>query len=376
MLIGIDGNEANVKRRVGIGEFSYELINQLAKLNSANTDFRVYLKKQPADDFPLMSLNWQYSVFGPQKMWTQFALPVRLLLETKKPKVFFTPSHYAPRVSLCPSVISIMDLAFVHFPQYFAKKDLYQLHNWTKYSVKNAARIITISQASRSDILKEYGISQDKVIVVYPGIKPIKTMSTLEPHVYRWQEVRRKFDLSDEFILLVSTLQPRKNITRLIEAFSKLKEARNKELQLIIVGKKGWLYEDILAAPTKFGVVNKVKFLDFVNDEELEVLYKNAQLFVYPSLYEGFGLPILEAMRFDCPVVASNVSSLPEAGGKAALYFDPLNVEDMSKVMEKALSDKNLRDQMVTQGHEQALKFSWEKAANQTLEILKQVAKT
>ncbi len=374
MLIGIDGNEANVTKRVGVSEFAYELINQFAQMDNQDSSFRIYLKEQPLDDFPTQTNNWRYKVFGPKKMWTQFALPTRLLLETKKPDVFFTPSHYAPRLSLCPTVISIMDLAFIHFSQYFAKKDLYQLQNWTKYSVKNAVKIITISEASKSDILKEYGVDRDKVVVIYPGIKPKMDMSTLEPHIYKWQEVQRKFEIADRYLLFVSTLQPRKNAARLIEAFSQLKAVKKGELQLLIVGKKGWLYEEILAAPEKFGVEKEVKFLDFVNNEDLEVLYRNAQLFVYPSLYEGFGLPVVEAMRYDCPVVTSNVSSLPEAGGDAALYFDPLNVDDMTKVIEKVLNEPELRKKMIAKGHAQILKFSWEKAAKETLEVLREVA--
>ncbi len=373
MLIGIDGNEANVTRRVGVSEFAYELINQFALIQSARPKFNIYLKDKPASDFPITNDTWKYIVFGPKKMWTQFALPARLLLERSKPDVFFTPSHYAPRLALCPTVVSIMDLAFIHFSQYFAKKDLYQLQNWTKYSVKNATKVITISEASKSDILKVYGLSPDKVIVIYPGIRHKKTMSTLEPHIYKWQEVQRKYELADKYLLFVSTLQPRKNVSRLIEAFSKIKATLKHDLQLIIVGKKGWLYEDILEAPEKFNVEKEVKFLDFVSDEDLDILYKNAQLFVYPSLYEGFGLPILEAMRHDCPVITSNVSSLPEAGGDAALYFDPLNVDDILSTIEKVLTDHKLREKMIAKGHEQVLKFSWEKAATQTLDILQQV---
>lgn len=381
MIIGIDGNEANVSRRVGVSEFAYELLQQFANLEIRHFDytqrkklkFEIFLKDRPMSDFPNVSENWQYKVFGPKKLWTQLALPAHLLLSKSKPDIFFTPSHYAPRFSPCPTVISIMDVAYAHYPQLFAKKDLYQLEQWTKYSVKKASAIITISEASKRDILKTYTLSEDKVSVVYPGIKP---MQGLTPHIYPTQELQRKFGIKEKYLLFVSTLQPRKNIVRLIEAFSRLKETKDHKLQLVIVGKKGWLYEEILAAPDQFAVSQDVLFLDFVSNDELAVLYQHAQAFVFPSLYEGFGLPILEAMKYGCPVITSNVSSMPEAGGDAAEYVDPLDVEDITKKIEKVLSDGSLRKEMIAKGKKQIEKFSWEKAGKETLEVLERVGRT
>jgi glycosyltransferase involved in cell wall biosynthesis len=193
------------------------------------------------------------------------------------------------------------------------------------------------------------------------------------------QELQTKYGISKDFVLFVGTLQPRKNIIRLIEAFSKLlkdKKYQESPLQLVIVGKKGWQYDEILDSPKKFGIDNKVKFLDFVPDEDLIMLYKNALCFAWPSLYEGFGLPILEAMKMGCPVITSNVSSMPEAGGDAALYVDPENVDDIAKKLSDVVSDPKLRQDMVEKGKKQVQKFSWEKTARQTLQILEDVAKS
>src|SRR5690606_13327360 len=154
------------------------------------------------------------------------------------------------------------------------------------------------------DIIKEYNVNADKVAVVYPGIKEYKGNMI---------EIKEKFDIKNPYILFVGTLQPRKNVSRLIEAFSKL----DTDLDLVIIGKKGWQYEEILNAPSKFNVQTRVKFLHSVNDLELKQFYKQAEFFVLPSLYEGFGLPVLEAMQLGCPVITSNISSLPEAGGEA-----------------------------------------------------------
>ncbi len=365
MIIGIDGNEANVSEKVGIGEYAYELLKQFQKINTQSIKFEVYLKIPPRSEMPPPTSNFRYKIITPRKMWTQFTLPISLFLG-KKPDVFFTPSHYAPRFSPVPTVISVMDLSFIRFPDLFAKKDLYQLKNWTSYSVKNAKKVLTISEFSKNDIINEYKKEKNDVIVTYPGIKPNLDLKRKE----NMNDLSKKFGINKEYILFVGTLQPRKNIERLIEVFSKI----DKDMLLIIVGKKGWLYEDILKAPEKFGVSDKVKFLDFVEDSELPLLYKNALCFVLPSLYEGFGLPVLEAMKNGCPVITSNVSSLPEAGGDAAMYFNPEDSEDIAKAIKKVVNDKNLREEMVKKGFLQVKKFSWEKTAKQTLKVLEEVA--
>lgn len=363
MLIGIDGNEANVKNKVGIGEYAFELLKQFKEFKIQDLRFRIYLKNNPLSDMPEESSDWKYKVIGPKKMWTQFALPLKLMIEKEKPDVFFTPSHYAPRFSIVKTAISIMDLSYIHFPQLFKKDDLYQLINWTRYSAKNAKLIFTISKSSKDDIIKEYKVDSKKVLVTYPGIKKISNMDTIS-------SLKKKFGINKEFILFVGTLQPRKNISRLIEAFSRIKD---KEIELAIVGKKGWLYEEILNAPDKFNVSDRVKFLDFITNEDLPLLYKNAKCFVLPSLYEGFGLPVLEAMQYGCPVVTSNISSLPEAGGNAALYVNPEDVDDITKKINRVLEDKELRKEMVKKGYDQVKKFSWEKTARETLKALEEL---
>lgn len=374
MIIGIDGNEANVGNKVGIGQYAFELLSQLHKLETENLQFRVYLKDAPNEHMPKESKNWKYTIVGPRKFWTQVGLPLNLYLEKNKPHVFFSPTHYAPRFSPIPTVISIMDMSFEYFPELFNKNDLYQLKNWTRYSAKKAAKILTISQASKNDIIKFYGISEDKIVVTPLGIRQELKTENLK---FKMKQITEKYKIDKPYILFVGTLQPRKNIERLIEAYSKLKieNLKFKDLDLVVIGKKGWLYEPILAAPEKYNVKDQVRFLDFVTDDDIPAFYKNAECFVLPSLYEGFGLPVLEAMRYDCPVITSNVSSLPEAGGDAAIYCDPENTEDIAEKIEKVLSDSALQEEMVKKGREQVKKFSWEKSAKKTISVLQEIAK-
>jgi glycosyltransferase involved in cell wall biosynthesis len=370
MIIGIDGNEANVKKRVGIGEYAFELLRQFSLTNIKGRDIRfvIYLKDKPLTHMPKESDNWQYKILRPGKLWTQWRLPIDLYVNNPKPDVFFTPSHYAPRFSPVPTVISVMDLSYIYFPQLFNKKDLHQLSNWTSYSVKNVKKILTISKSSKNDIIKEYKVPSSKVVVTYPGIKDT---DTLEPNIYGMNQIKAKYNLSDKYVLFVGTLQPRKNITKLIEAFSQISD--KKDLQLVIVGKRGWMFEDILNAPRKYSVENKVNFLEDINDEELKVLYKHALCFVLPSLYEGFGLPVLEAMQEGCPVITSNVSSMPEAGGEACLYVDPNDSSDIAEKIEKLITDEKLRQELITKGRIQVMKFNWEKTARETLNVLEEV---
>lgn len=372
MTIGIDGNEANVARRVGIGEYAFELLKQFSVLTFQAQSPRIvlYLKNKPRADMPTPSDHLEYRTIRPGFLWTQIRLPIDLQFHTPRPSIFFSPSHYAPRFSPLPTAISIMDLSYHYFPHLFKKKDLYQLTSWTAYSAKNASCIFTISKASRRDIIKLYNVPEKKVIVTYPGIK---SFASLTPQVYPIHMLQGTFKITTPYFLFVGTLQPRKNIVRLIEAFAKTKASVKRDISLVIVGKKGWLYEEILQAPEKYNVSDNVKFLESVSDEQLPVLYKNAIAYVLPSLYEGFGLPVLEAMKYECPVITSNVSSLPEAAGDAALYVDPENVDDIAKKLSEVLDNKKLRAELIVKGKKQVEKFSWEKTAKQTLEALQEV---
>jgi glycosyltransferase involved in cell wall biosynthesis len=371
MKIGIDGYEANVSRRVGIGRIAHETLKgiyTILKNESRRTvSVVVFLPSKPMQDMPPETDWWQYRVTGPSKLWTYIGLPLAIRREHPDVDVLYSPTHYIPRFTAVPRVMAIMDLSYLKFPDLFKAKDLYQLRYWTAYAVAHVKKIFTISQASKNDIIKEYHVPGDKVVVTYPGFTMAQVSTILS-----------KYRISHNFILSVGTIQPRKNYVRLIEAFSIfLKQNRQKfsDLQLVIIGKKGWLYEDILTAPKKFGVAERVKFLDFVPDSDLPSFYQHALCFALPSLYEGFGLPVLEAMAYKCPVVVSNVSSLPEIAGNAGIYVDAGSTESIANGLLTAVRERNLVQgaTRVNAGLAQMKKFTWEKAAKKTLEVLEKV---
>ena len=378
MLISIDGNEANQISRVGVGEYGFQLLTQLKVLGSRfevrsqNFKYQIFLKEKPLQSLPEETEWWKYKVVGPRFLWTQISLPLALSQAKPIPDVFFTPTHYAPRFSPCPRVISIMDLSYLYFPEMFKKRDLWKLKKWTAYSVRKAKKILTISNSTRDDIIKHYKIKPTKVVVGYPGHKNIKyQISNIKMTI---KNAKRKYGIGGDYILYVGTLQPRKNLIRLIEAFVIIKKQVTKSLKLVIVGKKGWMYEEIFQKVKDLGLEKEVIFTGYVSDNELPVLYQSAKCFVLVSLYEGFGFPVLEALSFGVPVVTSNVSSLPEIVGKAGVLVNPNDVKDIVRGINEVFDYNELkRQEMIRKGLEQAKKFSWEKCAKETLEVLIEV---
>src|SRR6185437_4341110 len=189
MIIGIDGNEANVQKRVGISEYAFELLMQFssAKFKDQNAKFVVYLKDNPLPHLPKENDFFTYRILKPGKLWTQWRLPLDLYLHRPRPDVFFSMTHYAPRFSPVPTVIAVMDVSYIRFPEMFNSSDLYQLKNWTAYSVKNAKKVLTISNSSRDDIIKAYKTPKDKVVTTYLGIKEIVS---LEPRVFGMNQLQ------------------------------------------------------------------------------------------------------------------------------------------------------------------------------------------
>jgi len=383
MLIGIDGNEANIKKRVGSNKYAFELlwgiyrIMQKSKRKNQNVNgkFKIYLKEKPLSDLPKQTGWWQYKVIKPVKFWTQWRLPLALYFSQARPDVFFTPGHYLPRWAPCPLVMAIMDLSYVYFPEMFKKSDLWQLRNWTAHSVKIAKKILTISKFSKDAIIDYYHLDREKVIVAYPGVNQNTKIKMQKSKLKsKIQNLKNKYQIKGDYILYVGTLQPRKNVVRLIEAFKILTSQRSmRNTQLVIVGKKGWLYDEIFQKVKKLGLEDDVIFTGYVSDNDLPVFYQNALCFVLVSLYEGFGLPVLEAMKYGCPVVASNVSSLPEVVGKAGILVNPKDIKSIARGINEAIKK---RKKLINQGFKQVKKFSWEKCARQTLEVLKDVAQS
>jgi glycosyltransferase involved in cell wall biosynthesis len=229
-------------------------------------------------------------------------------------------------------------------------------------SVRRADLVLADSESTKRDLIELLDVPVERVRVVMAGVdahfQPVTDMAELT-------RIREHYHLPERFILSVGTLQPRKNFTGLIEAFHQMRQRTQAPQQLVIVGQKGWLYEGIFAKVAELGLEEQVSFLGFVADDDLPALYTLADLFAFPSFYEGFGIPILEAMACGTPVVASDASSLPEVVGDAGVMVKPEDIAALSKALERALEDSILRAGLIARGQEQARRFTWEQSARQ-----------
>ncbi|MBI3620343.1 glycosyltransferase family 4 protein [Candidatus Roizmanbacteria bacterium] len=366
MHIAVDGNEANVAEQVGVSVYAYNLLRYFQKQATAEIQFTVFLRKPPLDFLPAPIRYFQYRVVSGPFLWSAVFLPLELY-RLRRFDCFFSPAHYSPKFCPAPLIVTIHDLSYFYFPDEFLKKDLYKLKNWTAASVKKAAKIIAVSKNTKKDIVKFYAVPDETIEVVYNGYEKtavttaaVKIQTTLLP--------------SRKYILYVGTLQPRKNLAILLTTFAKFQRLHS-DYQLVIAGKKGWLYDQIFQKVNDLGIANSVVFPGYVSDEELIYLYRRAFCSVMPSLYEGFGIPILEAMSYGCPVISSFSSSLSEIGGEASLYFDPQDEEDLLEKLAELKSNPALAKDLVTKGKARVKLFSWEKCARETLEIIKSIGK-
>lgn len=378
MRIWIDGYEANVVQRLGSSQVAFGLLKALEKTDKKN-DYTILLPSMPLGDLPKERLGWKYRILKPKRLWTKIALPLALYTAKQKPDIFFAPTHYIPRFipASVKKIATIFDLSFLHFPEMFTEKDLWQLTNWTKFSVANVDNIITISQFSKEDIFKQYKFPKNKITVACPGYDKEK-FKKQNLKLSQIDDVKKKYKINNNYLIYIGTVQPRKNLIRLMEAFAKVAKENNK-LELIIVGKtqgegrQGWMYEDVLQTPKRLGIENQVKFLGFLPTEDLSILLSSSTAFVQPSLWEGFGIPAVEAMATGVPVIISNVSSLPEVVGKAGLLIDPYSVNQIEQAIRLITTDQKIRTKMIKQGMLQAHQFSWDKMAKSVLKVFKQI---
>lgn len=373
MVIGIDGSEANIENRVGVNQYAAELLAALEKLQDARDDFIIYLSAKPLPHLPKARNGWEYKVLSGGGMWVLRKLMPHLWLGSR-PDILFTPSHYLPPFSPVPMVMSVMDLGYLRFPGQFEKYDFYQLKYWGQLSMWQAKKIIAISQATRQDLASHYPWTRRKVEVTPLGYDKGRYNAKTKNQKAKIGQVKRKYKIAGEYILCLGTLKPSKNIEGLLEAFQLLVTSHKlpvANLQLVIAGKKGWLYDSIFRKVQELKLADKVVFTDFVPEDDKPALYAAARALVSPSFWEGFGMHVLEAMAVGCPVVVSNVGSLPEVVGNAAVIIDPYSPESIAQGIAKAIQNYDL---LSLEGLAQARKFDWAGTAQQTLRILQEAA--
>lgn len=366
LSFGIDASRAACAHRTGTETYSLELTKALAKLASPQRRFRLYTPHPPQHtDWP-DSPHVETRVIPWPRLWTHIRLAAEL--HRHPPDALFVPAHVLPLSCPVPAVVTVHDLGYLHYPEAHRLFDRWYLDWTTHRHTRIATHLIADSQATKHDLIDFYGANPDHISVVYLGRD-----ETLAPAADSQQvaAVKAKYNIDGDYFLYLGTLQPRKNLVRLVEAFhAALSSLSDESLKLVIAGRQGWLYADIFERVQQLGLGQRVLFPGFIAEADKPALLSGALAYVFPSLYEGFGLPILEAMACGTPVLTSSVSSLPEVAGTAALLVDPQDTAQISAGLVQLATTPDLRRLLVEQGFRQIRQFSWTQAAGQVLEIM------
>jgi glycosyltransferase involved in cell wall biosynthesis len=283
-------------------------------------------------------------------------------------ELFHATEHLLLPLRDCPTVLTVHDLIFHLFPQHHKRLNRWYLNAAMPLYCRRADVIICVSEHSKADLVRVWDVDPTKIHVVYEAADAHFRPASLE----RVAAVRARYGLPERYLLSVGTIEPRKNLVRLLDALAVLRH-KGDDVRLVIVGRLGWLYDDFQSELERFEHRQSVLQLGFVPDDDLPAVYSAASITVLASVYEGFGLPVLESMACGTPVVSSRASSLPELGGEAAWYFDPRNVQEMAQVIDQVWHDAELRREMSQRGLAQAARFSWSRAAQETLRVYERV---
>ncbi|MBC7253840.1 MAG: glycosyltransferase family 4 protein [Actinobacteria bacterium] len=370
MVVGVEGRTLQ-GRRYGVARYLINLLRELVSLEGEE-EYVVYLSR-PIGPLPFASPRLRERILAraPGLTWRHLRLP--LAMRREGVDLHFSPSYFLPLVKVCPAVVTVHDLTFKAHPEWFAADRRFLFDDLFWREVRRAERIITVSEHSKRDIVEFLGVDPQRVAVIPlapdPGFRPLDDERALAA-------VRERYGLRPGFLFTAGSIHTRRNLERLIEAASMAEAELGRELQVLILGTPAPFTPpvDIQGTARRCGMEGRVVHLEYVTEEDLLRLYNACGLFVYPSLYEGFGLPVVEAMACGAPVACSRATSIPEVAGEAAVYFDPLDVEDMARVLVSLLSDPRELERLARAGPRRAAEFSWRRTAEETLRVFREVA--
>lgn len=372
MRIAIDAHAVGAKLG-GNESYAVNLIEALAQIDSVN-EYTIYITTNEARDrFHRRWPNFQVRATLPHAPLIR--IPLTLSAELRKHPVNVLHVQFtAPPFCPCPVVVSIHDLSFEHLPQTFNRRSRTQLRLTVRHSARRAARILSLSEHTRRDIIETYGIPAERINAI-----PLAAPEFFAPveDSRELQRVRHNYGIDGDYILSVGSIQPRKNLARLLKAYALLRgeTSADKLPKLVLVGKCAWLYDETLRALDETGVRDAVVLTGYVPQADLPALYSGALCFVYPSYFEGFGLPPLEAMKCGAPVIVGNRTSLPEVVGDAALAVDPFDIEAIASALRRLINDPVLREELSSTGRKRAGTFDWRETARRTLAVYEEVAR-
>lgn len=363
-------------RNGGISRYIRYLLTELAQ-NPGQHEYTIFVNGPDAAarlgvQHPQMTFvpaSWSETKPAARVAWEQLTLPT--LIRQRGIQVLHSPANVLPEFLPrgCASVVTLHDLAFLRIPEVLTRPKRMYHRTFTTRSLRRASMVIAVSESTSRDLTELLGISPQRIATVYPSIDERFTLSVPEEEV---QAFRQCQGLEEGFLLYMGTLEPRKNIPTLLDAYARLRQMTGTRAKLVLAGGKGWLYDAIFARVQQLGLEAEVLFPGYVNDREQPLWYRAASAFVYPSLYEGFGIPVAEALACGVPVVTSTISSLPEAGAGIALTVDPHNVEAMAAALQTALSDMAFREKCRTLAPTVIERFSAPVMVRQTIAVYEQ----
>jgi glycosyltransferase involved in cell wall biosynthesis len=380
MKIFVEGG-ALFFRRTGVGQYTKRLLDALLVLDQKN-QYTVFgflflgrkLKDRPLDDAP--NLRYRFIRYLPSKVFNrirQYYIPPMDVMLGAKPDLFIFPNFVRfPLAFKAKSITVVYDMSFELHKQYVAKANQEYLSRYVPVAVKRSDHIVTISRNSKREIVEFYGVSEDKVTIVNPALDHDVYNPRPDSEV---AEVKRKFKIDSKYVLYTGTLEPRKNIVGILDAYAGLDEKVRAEYALVLAGGKGWRDEQIARRLEELKDLNII-ITGYVEDEDLPALYSGAALFVFPSFYEGWGMPPLEAMACGTPVISADNSSLPEVVGKAGILLDAKDTAGLTKAMRAVLTDEKLAASLREGGLKHAQNFTWQTSAKVLLEVIKRVGAT
>lgn len=367
MRIAFDGSTLT-SEKTGVGFYTENLLLSLA--GNFCEDLDVISHREMVTSRPLPS-DLRTRVRGrgcPRTLWMQLVAPT--MMKKFDPSVAHFTNSVTPIRKVAPYVITIHDMTLRLYPRLHPLRRVL-LRPLTELAARRADAVITVSESSRVDTERLLGIPRDKIRVIHNGAAPDFRRSEAGSS---FEEIRRRYGLAERFVLTVGTIEPRKNLKRLIEAFLRLREKGRLEHQLVCVGRLGWHFNEILRLIDERRLREQVILTGYVPSSDLPALYNLCEFFVYPSLYEGFGLPVVEAMACGAPVVVANCPALVEVAGDVAELVDPLSIDSIEEALRRLMHCKDLRYELSQRSLEQARRFSWEKAALETMELYRELA--
>ena len=356
-------------RRAGVSRYIQNLLTHLPSTD-LEADYTVFVNSRCALSLPCRQQRSRLPTHSPwvRILWEQCLQPLELV--SAGIELLHSPVNIQPLSLPCKSVVTIMDLSFMLFPDSLRPLRRFYQRTFTRWSVSRATHLIAISTTTAQDLTEFFAVPAEKISVISPGVgaayRPITERAVLD-------KFRQRRNLPEQFIFFVGTLEPRKNLLTLLHAYAQFKRQSNAEHKLVLGGGKGWFYQPVFAAVEEAGLGGDVIFPGFIPEDELPLWYNAAAVFVYPSLYEGFGLPPLEAMACGTPVIVSDVSSLPEVVGDAALLVNPHRPEEWAMALSSLCGDDSLRTSLASQGRRRARGFSWTRMAQETTEVYRDV---